>query len=327
MSSHAWRAVVGPGGARIVVVAAFLATVGLVLGAPAPGSAQPQPPGKTGEYAGSEVCQACHEDRFASYEAGVHGIKADPRRPAAKQACETCHGPGKAHADAGGGKGVGGIIGLSPRSPLPAETKNAQCLQCHAGSTGGLRLTRALWKGSVHETRGVSCSNCHTVHSAKRDQPDTCGQCHKNIKAQLLRSSHHPIREGKIQCTNCHNPHGTVTEKLISANFVNEKCYECHAEKRGPFLWEHVPSIENCTTCHTPHGSTHEKLLVAKRPFLCQTCHSNSRHPGTIYSLTPAQRGQSVYAVGNNRLFYRSCSNCHSQIHGSNHPSGKALLR
>lgn len=280
-------------------------------------------------YAGSDVCAECHEDRVASFQSSPHGIKADPRRPAAKQQCETCHGPGKAHADSGGGKGVGGIIGLSPTSPLPAEKKNAQCLQCHAGSTGGLRLTRALWDGSPHQMRGLSCSNCHTVHAPKTviSEPDTCGQCHKNIKAQLLRPSHHPIREGKLKCTNCHNPHGTVADKLITANFVNEKCYECHAEKRGPFLWEHVPSIENCLTCHTPHGSSHEKLLVARRPFLCQTCHSNSRHPGTLYSLRPGQEGMSVYVVQNNRLFNRACQNCHSQIHGSNHPSGKALLR
>ncbi len=278
-------------------------------------------------YAGSETCRGCHEDRFASYQAGPHGIKADPRRPAAKQQCETCHGPGKGHVDSGGGKGVGGIVGLTPKAPIPAETKNAQCLQCHAGSTGGLRLSRALWKGSIHETRGVACTNCHTVHEPKAVQPDACNACHKPIKAQLLRSSHHPIREGKIQCTDCHNPHGTVADKLISASTVNEKCYTCHAEKRGPFLWEHIPAIENCLTCHTPHGSSHDKLLVERRPWLCQTCHSNSRHPGTLYGLRPEQKGQSVYSALNNRVFYRNCQNCHSQIHGSNHPSGKALLR
>lgn len=313
--------VLGVVGVVLLVLVFALPASSLAQGAPqAPGA----PP--SGGYAGSETCQACHEDRFTSYQASPHGIKADPRRPAARQECESCHGPGKAHVDAGGGKGVG-IIGLSPTAPISAEAKNAQCLQCHAGSTGGLRLSRALWNGSTHETRGLSCTNCHTIHAERPVQPDACVQCHKQIKAQLLRSSHHPIREGKVQCTDCHNPHGTVTEKLISANSVNEKCYTCHAEKRGPFLWEHPPATENCLTCHTPHGSSHDKLLVAKRPFLCQSCHSNSRHPGTLYGLNPSQSGQSVYSALSNRVFYRACSNCHSQIHGSNHPSGKSLAR
>lgn len=313
------------------VVGLVLLLVVFALPRSSPAQAAPQPAGTqvapAGAYVGSEACKACHEDRFASYQANNHGrIKADPRRPAARQECESCHGPGKAHVDAGGGKGTG-IIGLTPQAALPAEVKNAQCLQCHAGSTGGLRLSRALWKGSAHESRNLSCTNCHTVHEARPVQPDACVQCHKQIQSQMYRLSRHPIREGKVQCTDCHNPHGTVTDKLISANSVNEKCFTCHAEKRGPFLWEHPPATENCLTCHTPHGSTHDKLLVAKRPFLCQTCHSNSRHPGTLYGLSPAQRGQSVYSAGSNRLFYRACSNCHSQIHGSNHPSGKSLAR
>lgn len=279
------------------------------------------------EYVGPEACKSCHEGRYESYLRGNHSIKADPRTPAAKQACETCHGPGGDHVKAGGGKGVGGMKDLGVKSGLSAQARNAVCLECHS-SKG-----RAMWNGSTHENRNVSCANCHSIHSgyprnlAKPTQPEVCGQCHKNILAQLQRFSHHPIREGKMFCADCHNPHGTVTEKLITANSINEKCYQCHAEKRGPFLWEHTPVTENCLTCHTPHGSSHDKLLVQKRPWLCQSCHSNSRHPGTLYALRPEQAGQSVYSAGSNRLFFRSCNNCHSQIHGSNHPSGKALAR
>ncbi len=77
----------------------------------------------------------------------------------------------------------------------------------------------------------------------------------------MLRSSHMPMREGKIVCTDCHNPHGSYSEKLLRANSVNENCYTCHAEKRGPFLWEHAPVRENCLNCHDPHGSINEYLL------------------------------------------------------------------
>lgn len=295
-------------------------------------SAQKSVTGDAG-YAGTETCKGCHEDSYNSFLKSVHGIKEDPRTPASKMGCESCHGPGAAHANAGGGKGVGGILPLNPMSMTPAEKINKTCLDCH--DRFPVRMSRALWKGSAHQSRGVSCTNCHGIHMgykkglAKSTQPEVCSECHKQIKAQIQKSSHHPIREGKINCSNCHNPHGAVADKLIAANTINEKCYECHSEKRGPFLWEHAPATENCLTCHTPHGSSHDKLLVAKRPYLCQRCHSNSRHPGTLYALSTTQeaKGQSVYQALNNRVFYRSCFNCHSQIHGSNHPSGKALAR
>lgn len=278
-------------------------------------------------YAGTESCKSCHEDFYDSFMKTTHGIKADHRTPASKLGCETCHGPSLEHVKSGGGRGVGGIIPLGPKATTTVEKRNAVCLECH--SKGKV----AMWDGGKHESKGLSCTNCHTLHGgysknlAKPVQSDVCSQCHKQVRAQIQKSSHHPIREGKVNCTDCHNPHGTIADKLISANTVNEKCYECHTEKRGPFLWEHAPATENCLACHTPHGSSHDKLLVAKRPYLCQRCHSNSRHPGTLYGLLKGEDGKSVYRVENNRLFDSSCQNCHSQMHGSNHPSGKSLMR
>ncbi|MEK7376532.1 MAG: DmsE family decaheme c-type cytochrome [Candidatus Margulisiibacteriota bacterium] len=276
-------------------------------------------------YAVTDTCKTCHEDKHKSYSQTYHSQKNDPRTPAAKNGCETCHGAGTAHAKAGGGKGVGGIVPLSPSSSTPVSKINETCLQCHAkGKT-------AMWKGSAHESRGLACSTCHDPHGGnaknliKPKQAQVCGQCHPSVVSESLKMSHHPVREGKMNCSDCHNPHGTVTDKLISANSVNEKCFECHTEKRGPFLWEHAPATESCLSCHKPHGSSHEKLLVERRPYLCQQCHSNSRHPGTLYAITKATN--SVYQVSSDRLFSRACSICHSQIHGSNHPSGKFFAR
>jgi len=278
------------------------------------------------EYAGVDTCMGCHKEKYEDFTQNVHGIKADPRTPASAQNCESCHGPGAAHAGAGGGKGVGGILSLGPKSDLDPGKKNAPCLGCHT------KGKVAMWEGSVHDTKGVSCTDCHSIHGgyrkylAKATQPEVCDRCHLHVKSQMQKSSHHPVREGKVSCSDCHNPHGTVADKLISANTVNEKCWECHTEKRGPFLWEHAPAVEDCLTCHTPHGSSHDKLLAAKRPYLCQRCHSNSRHPGTLYGLFEGEEG-SVYKFESTRIFESSCQNCHSQIHGSNHPSGKSLLR
>lgn len=278
-------------------------------------------------YVGAETCQTCHQDKYDSYIQTAMGNKLNPGTPAAQHECESCHGPGAAHVEAGGGRGVGGIINPGPKSPLSVKEKNAVCLDCH--STG----KRALWQGSMHQSKGLACSNCHSVHGGnpgnfvKETQAETCSQCHKQIKAAIQKQSHHPIKEGKINCSDCHNPHGTVTEKLLTANSVNEKCYECHTEKRGPFLWEHPPATENCLTCHTPHGASQNKLLVSKPPYLCQSCHSNSRHPGSLYGLNTTNEGTSEYVVLSSRIYYRACLNCHAQFHGSNHPSGKSFLR
>jgi DmsE family decaheme c-type cytochrome len=118
-----------------------------------------------------------------------------------------------------------------------------------------------------------------------------------------------------MTCTDCHNPHGTVTPALLIENSVNENCYKCHADKRGPFLWEHPPVLENCLSCHDAHGSVHDNMLTVKEPRLCQQCHIDIRHPTEPFSAT------------SRFVFNRSCTNCHSQVHGSNHPSGVMLQR
>jgi DmsE family decaheme c-type cytochrome len=276
---------------------------------------KPAPPVQEEGYVGMEQCAACHEDTVNAFKETLHGKKGFDLR--SSHACETCHGPGKAHVDASGEKGT-----IRNPAKLPKEQGSAVCVTCHD------RGNQFLWPGSAHESRGMACEDCHSMHQPKTEknmlktapEPDLCFACHKQKASQFYRASHHPIREGKIACTNCHNPHGTQTEKLVSADSVNEKCYECHAEKRGPFLWDHIPVREDCLNCHDPHGTNHLRMLTAKEPFLCQRCHSDTRHPGTLYD-------QSALAAGSNRLLIRGCSNCHQMIHGSNHPSGEYFLR
>jgi DmsE family decaheme c-type cytochrome len=275
-------------------------------------------------YVGSETCLECHDDWYDSYTRNYHAIKGDPRTPGAKKGCESCHGPGAIHTEE---EGEGPILGLSPKSPIPAAVKNAPCLECHT------KGKVALWHGSTHEIRELSCASCHNPHQEypkglrQPTQTKVCNQCHKDINAQLLRQSRHPIRERKMKCSDCHNSHGTIADNLVAAQYENQKCFECHANLRGPFLWDHPPVIEDCLSCHTPHGSARTPLLKAKMPYLCQKCHSNVGHSSQLQARRADQAGQSVYRVLNNRGFYRACLNCHIQVHGSNHPSGKSLLR
>ncbi len=279
------------------------------------------------QYAGDETCMECHEEIYEGFWKNIHGIKGDPRTPAAQHGgfvCESCHGPGSVHAEEGEG---GNIIALNARSKTPATQKNDVCLNCH--SKGKV----ARWKNSTHDTRALSCANCHNVHQdyprymTKRTQTEVCTPCHRQITPQLMLQSRHPIRDGKMKCSDCHNSHGTIADKLVDAQHVNLKCFECHAKTRGPYLWEHPPVVEDCLSCHVPHGSTQAFLLNSRTPYLCQRCHSNVNHPSDLQARNSQQAGQSVYRTLNNRGFYRGCLNCHSSIHGSNHPSGKSLLR
>jgi DmsE family decaheme c-type cytochrome len=108
---------------------------------------------------------------------------------------------------------------------------------------------------------------------------------------------------------------------LREGTSITESCATCHAEKRGPFLFEHAVGRENCVTCHDPHGSNNDRMLVAKVPMLCQRCHIHARHPATIYDATTVKNRS-------NRIAGRGCLNCHSMVHGSNHPSsGKYFMR
>jgi doubled CXXCH domain/doubled CXXCH domain len=272
--------------------------------------------GGSNGYIGSETCKACHSDRYKSYLKSNHAKKVIPGSPANKNACETCHGPGAAHAQKGGGKGTG-MFAFSRNAD--SNERSSRCLSCHQDSRAV-----SFWNMSRHKVNGVSCDNCHTIHSGakmnlKAQSPMLCNTCHKDIRAQQNKQSHHPLKEGLMKCTQCHDQHGGFGPKMIKADNVNELCYKCHAEKRGPFMWEHPPVEENCLTCHTPHGSNHSKLLTSRPPLLCQSCHDATQHPGTIY--TKFETFQGSAASGKNRMFARACLNCHTNIHGSMGPS------
>jgi len=304
---------------------ALVLLVAILLAFPTPAPAQKAagapaelPPG----YVGAETCKGCHEEQYAKFSQTRMGrlFLHQPRNTTEGLACEGCHGPGKAHADAGGGKGVGGMITFAKNDKTPVEKRNAICLSCHT------KGNRVFWKGSAHESRDVACTNCHVImesHSArnnlaKETEMDTCGTCHLQKRAAMWRSSHMPVREGKMTCTSCHNPHGTVTPALLKENSLNDTCFTCHAEKRGPFLWNHQPVLESCANCHDPHGTNHDAMLKLAKPRLCQQCHTESQHPSRPYGpIGPQQK----FTMG------RSCNDCHVAVHGSNHPAGFRLTR
>jgi len=294
---------------------------------PATARPRPQSPAPPGQqpagagYIGDAACLDCHDEQKKGYADTMHGRPEHPRAPAAKVGCETCHGPGGKHAEETEAPGlIRAFLKIPPREA--AET----CLTCHT------RGQHALWDSSSHDARNLSCVTCHSVHAFKSghaqlkaaSELQTCATCHLDKIAKLDRSGHMPVREGKMECSTCHNPHGSTNVRLLrKGESIAEACTTCHADKRGPYLWEHAPTRDGCVTCHDPHGSSNERMLVAKPPILCQRCHVMTRHPSTIYDGALIGAG----ATPSVRIYARSCVTCHSAIHGSNHPSGQRFIR
>jgi DmsE family decaheme c-type cytochrome len=323
------RHVVAPG-----ICIAFISLAWSVLAADAPAA---QDTAVQKALARDAVCTACHNENWrvpvlALYQT-PHGNRADPRTPN----CQSCHGESSAHQKDPIGTSPEVVFGAQSKHLSSADERNASCLSCHEFRI----LPRTHWTGSQHQTRGLACTNCHDIHAPtqrvlnKVTQPDVCFECHKTQRAQIHRISTHPILAGKMACSACHNPHGSTGPVLLVKNSVNETCYICHAEKRGPFLWEHAPVVDDCTNCHTPHGSNMWALLKQRPPMLCQNCHSGD-HGKNLYSGANLPTGNVTTVNGRLPLANqappaqensRGCVACHSIIHGSNHPAGAKFQR
>ena len=289
----------------------------LMLGVAAPAEAQEK---KDLVLRGDAQCTRCHNegDEFPVLAIGKtkHGTTADARTPT----CTSCHGASDLHVnrppDAKERPRPDRSFGKASKTPM--EERSAACLACHQGGK------RIHWQMSAHAGRDVSCTSCHQVHSAhdkvrdKQTQTETCFTCHKEQRAQFNRPSRHPIKEGKVACSDCHNPHGTAGEKQLVRDNVNDTCYGCHMEKRGPFVRTHQPVQENCALCHNPHGTTHDNLLRLRPPHLCQQCHEPTSHRGNVASFIGPQSTAGGSTSAN--FLARGCLNCHTNIHGTNNP-------
>ena len=282
------------------------------------------------EYVGTDNCVTkCHKhDKITDdFKHSVHGEQIKPEDGLPLVNCESCHGPGSlAIAKIGDNVEDNDLkkVKCDTRTfldimNLPPMAQSLICLKCHSAAS---TPTLLHWNASAHALSDVSCFDCHKLHQGpqqkvKREQmAELCYGCHPEVKAENALFSHHPLREKKMACTDCHNPHGSTQDKLLLGSTPKETCTRCHMEKQGPFVYEHGDVTENCANCHAAHGSVINNLLNAAMPFLCLQCHG-----GHTLNNTPGVKG----------LFFNRCTDCHSQVHGTDVPApakaGNGTLR
>ncbi len=313
-------------------------------------------PGLAAQTGKTTGCADCHKEQVDQFSQSVHSRLASFELQGRVSGCESCHGPSAKHLESGEAKD---IQRFHADSAVGAEKI---CIGCHADRVG------MNWRHSEHAMNGITCIQCHKIHQSRTAQapergllekpmvagfraaapppkgslakPEAvlCGDCHKDVMAKMILPSRHPVREGKMTCSSCHNPHGSEVGSLKTAERFNDLCLNCHTSKQGPFVFDHQPVSEGCNTCHIPHGSVNNNLLKQNEPFICLQCHEAHFHIGrsgvsTPVSLPTGGSNNPFGESGFRRAFGTKCTQCHVSIHGSDLPGqsvagrGKTLIR
>ena len=268
------------------------------------------------------VCAECHDEVVAGMTNQIHMRIKSFEVYGRDVGCVGCHGSGEAHMEEGDAELI---------NTFQKAEDFTVCIDCH--QTKGM----AEWSASTHAMEGITCTECHSIHT--RNNPlDSCKRCHADVYQEFEMPNHHPVREGKMTCTDCHDPHLATEAQLRTHTRLNDLCFTCHQDKEGPFIFEHEPVVEDCRLCHLPHGSVADNLLTANEPMLCLQCHELHFHADLISPTGPTDVGGREFENpwgedGMTMAFTSQCSQCHSQIHGTDLPSqtvsgaGRGLVR
>lgn len=255
-------------------------------------------------------CADCHTDMVPAFASNPHARYPHKTKPDPEAACASCHGDGTKHAEAGGDTSLIETF----RGVAGAE----KCKTCHEKAD-----MHASYEAGFHaNTAAVNCLSCHSIHAPVKSQPHLitqapgplCASCHGSISASFANKPYaHRLDRGSMTCLDCHDPHNRKGEPVRLTREGELPCLNCHAEKRGPFVFDHVTgSAGDCLSCHQAHGSSNpNQLLWANVAQLCLSCHSKTGGPRT-----PGPQPPSFHDLTQPR--YRNCTTCHVTVHGSN---------
>lgn len=214
-----------------------------------------------------------------------------------------------------------------------------KCAECHEEIVRDFRTaTHSRLKAQGQNAQNMGCESCHgpgSLHSQSGGaahtivnpgkSPQACFACHLEVRAQFQLPHHHPVLEGRMNCSDCHNPHKGNAIKSGGTNFAqairggglallgqNDTCAQCHSAQRGPWVYEHEALRQGCVVCHSPHGSVNQRLLNERNATLCLKCHIQEQtEPGKIL----------IGDVDHSSFLQQgTCwsAGCHEEPHGSN---------
>jgi predicted CXXCH cytochrome family protein len=218
---------------------------------------------------------------------------------------------------------------VAPPQIRGAEFVGSQsCAECHAELVRDFKTaTHVRLKAEGQNAKDIGCESCHgagSIHNQSggahdtilnpRKSPEICFQCHLDKRGQFQLAHSHPVLDGKMGCSSCHDPHKgpAVRGGGTALATEHETCAQCHTAQRGPFVFEHEAVREGCTTCHDPHGTVNDKMLVARNANLCLRCHFQQQTPSGIV-IGGSNHGSA------SRLGRGTCwsAGCHEAVHGS----------
>jgi hypothetical protein len=188
------------------------------------------------------TCAECHDDVAELHAKDAH----------ASVQCEVCHGPGRAHVDAGGD------------GPIRRPAGKQICLVCHElllarpGEFAQIEVQKHYEFVGVGDP-GTDCGACHDPHEPLYMDRDLrlarlhplihrCRDCHAGrTDRSLQRPAEHPAI---FECDYCH---GAVAADFQARPHSAMRCTDCHiffreSEFAGRILRDADPRF--CLLCH-----------------------------------------------------------------------------
>lgn len=279
-------------------------------------------------YVGTQRCAGCHRGLATQFGKTVHANPAHTPIPAATVAgCETCHGPGKAHADAMmASRGDEARIEAARKLIFAFKDKPAEnsrrCIACHATSKDQAQFHR-----SEHSLRGIACNDCHSPHLQ-------AGPGEEGEKPALPSAQAKFIPAPKL-------PSGANDETRWLQNSLlrrsqPELCFGCHTTVQAQFslpVHHRVPEgLMKCTDCHSPHSSSNLSLTRKAGTETCTACHTEKRGPFVFEHAAAKVEGCTAchmpHGTVNHSLLLRResrllCLQCHVNPAAENVPHGR----